>query len=245
MILLAASALLILSYRSMLSANIGFANRDAAWMNLQLRGPGLFGAQAFDPAFRHSFYTQLLDRLRAAPGVTSAAAILLRPLEGPSAGTCRMSLTLKPAAEDNRVSPKRTMRLPTPEYFKTVGTPLLEGRDFNQHDAENDEPVVTVSQSLAQRIRASGRSPLGSRLRLGLAPSGWRKIVGIRANARYQGITQKGSDIFVPYLQAAQPTNYVVIRGTQSAADLAALVRTCWPRWTPLRPSPAWPPSAS
>jgi putative ABC transport system permease protein len=53
----------------------------------------------------------------------------------------------------------------------------------------------------------------------------WTKIIGVCADARYRSITQKGADIFVPYLQAAPPTNYVVIRGTQSASDLASLVR--------------------
>lgn len=49
--------------------------------------------------------------------------------------------------------------------------------------------------------------------------------MGVCSDARYRNITQKGVDIFVPYLQASQPTNYVVIRGTKSAQDLAALVR--------------------
>ena len=52
--LLVLASLLVLSYRSMMSADIGFANRDALSMNLQLRGPGLFAAQAFDAKFRRS-----------------------------------------------------------------------------------------------------------------------------------------------------------------------------------------------
>jgi putative ABC transport system permease protein len=102
---------------------------------------------------------------------------------------------------------------------------LLEGRDFDAHDSEEAEPVVIISRTLAQRIRAAGYSPLGYRLRLGLSGPGWNKIVGVCSDARYRSITQGGADIFVPYLQVSQPTNYVVIRGTESAQDLAALVR--------------------
>jgi len=223
--LLALAALLVLSYRAMMSSDIGFTNRDALTMNLQLRGPGLFGAQAFDPKFRRSFYTQLLDRLRASPRVTSAAAVLLRPLEGTIGWDVSYEFEFEAGGKDHRVLPKTNYEVVTPDYLKTVGTPLLEGRDFDAHDSESGEPVAIISESLAQRIRAAGHAPLGSRLRLGLGGPRWSKVIGICADARYRSITQKGADIFVPYLQASQPTNYVVIRGTQSAGELAALVR--------------------
>lgn len=223
--LLALASLLVLSYRFMLSADVGFANRDAVSMNLQLRGPGLFGAQAFDAKFRRVFYSQLLNRLRVAPGVASAAAVLLRPLEGTIGWDVSYQFEFETGAKDGRVLPKTNYEVVTPEYFKTVGTALLEGRDFTEHDSEDSERVAIISQSLAERIRAAGRAPLGSRIRLGLNGPNWSKVIGICADARYRSITQKGADIFVSYLQAAQPTNYVVIRGTQSPGELAALVR--------------------
>jgi predicted lysophospholipase L1 biosynthesis ABC-type transport system permease subunit len=113
----------------------------------------------------------------------------------------------------------------TPDYFKTVGTALLEGRDFDEHDTRDGEPVVIISQALAQRIRAAGFSPVGYRLHLGLGSRNGNKVVGGAADARYRSITQPGADLYVPYLQAGQPTNYVVLRGTRSAEELAALVR--------------------
>jgi putative ABC transport system permease protein len=222
--LLVLASLLVLSYRSMMSADIGFRNRDTVSMNLQLRGPGMFSAQAFDAKFRRRFYSQLLDRLRETPGVTSAAAVLLRPLEGTIGWDVSYEFEFEARGKDNRVLPKTNYEVVTPDYFKTVGTPLLDGRDFNDHDSEDAEPVAIISQSLADRIRSAGQAPLGHRLRLGLGPSRWSKVIGVVADARYRSITQKGSDIFVSYLQASPPTNYVVIRGTQSSADLAALV---------------------
>jgi putative ABC transport system permease protein len=223
--LLVLASLLVLSYRAMMSADIGFRNRDALSMNLQLHGPGMFSAQAFDPKFRRAFYTQLLDRLREAPGVTSAAAVLLRPLEGTIGWDVSYEFEFESGHQDNRVLPKTNYEVVTPDYFRTVGTPLLEGRDFNAHDSGDGEPVVIISQPLADRIREAGRSPLGSRLRLGFSGSRWSKVIGVSGQARYRSITQKGADIFVPYLQASQPTNYVVIRGTLPAGDLGALVR--------------------
>jgi putative ABC transport system permease protein len=223
--LLAMATLLVLSYRSMMSTATGFANRDALSMNLQLRGPGVLSGQGLDAKSRRTFYTRLLDRLREAPGVTSAAAILLRPLEGTIGWDVPYEFEFETAEKKTQVLPKANYEVVTPDYFKTVGTPLLEGRDFDDRDSDEGEPAVIISQTLAERIRAAGHSPLGYRIRLGLGPPGWSKVVGVCSDARYRSITQRGVDIFVPYLQALQPTNYVVIRGTQRARDLAVLVR--------------------
>ena len=108
--LLVLASLLVLSYRAMMSADTGFANRDALSINLQLRGPGLFGAQGFDAKFRRAFYTQLLGRLRESPGVASAAAVLLRPLEGTIGWMFLMSLSSKPEAGTTACCRRRTMR---------------------------------------------------------------------------------------------------------------------------------------
>ena len=199
----------------MISADIGFGNRDALTMNLQLRGPGLFAAQGFDLKTRRAFYTRLLNKLRSAPGVTSAAAVLLRPLEGTIGWDVTYQFPFEERSQDTRVLPKANFEVVTPGYFATVGTPLLEGRDFNDRDGTDAEPVVIISRTLANRIRRAGYAPIGYRVRLGLGPRRWSKVVGVCADARYRNITQTGSDLFVPYLQASPPTNYVVIRGTR------------------------------
>ena len=102
---------------------------------------------------------------------------------------------------------------------------MLEGRDFDNRDSGKAESVVILSRTLADRIRAAGHSPLGYPVRLGSGSARWSKVVGVCADARYRSVTQTGVDIFVPYLQASPPTNYVVIRGTQSAQNLADMVR--------------------
>jgi hypothetical protein len=91
----------------------------------------------------------------------------------------------------------------TPGYFATVGTEIVEGRDFDDHDTETAEPVAMISRALADRIREAGHAPVGYRMRLGMGAPRWLKIVGVSADARYRGITRKGGDLFVPYLQAA------------------------------------------
>lgn len=222
-VLLAMAALLGTSYYALLTADTGFANRDAVSLNLQMRGPGTLSG--VDPQARKAFYTRLLDRLRAAPGVSSAAAVLLRPLEGNIGWDVSYEFESEAGSRESRVLPKANYEVVTPGYFKTVGTPLLEGRDFTDHDTEETEPVVIISEPLADRIRATGHNPIGHRLRLGIGPARWSTVVGITAPARYRNVTQPGADLFVPCRQAAPPTNYVVIRGSRPVQELVSLVR--------------------
>jgi putative ABC transport system permease protein len=224
--LLVMAGLLVISYRSMMTADTGFANRDAVSMNLTLRGPGLFAAQAYNPKSRRAFYSHLLDNLREAPGVTSAAAVLLRPFEGAIGWDAQYQFEFEANREESRERPQANFEVITPGYFQTVGTPLLEGRDFSNRDDESGESVVIISNSLATRIRKAGRTPIGHRLRIGRGPNGpWMTVIGVCASAHYRSVIQSGDDIFVPYLQSGVPTNYVVIRGSRSADELAALVR--------------------
>jgi hypothetical protein len=157
--------------------------------------------------------------------VTSAAGVLIRPLEGTIGWDVpyQFEFETSQGRSDNRALPKANYEVVTPDYFKTVGTPLLEGRDFDDHDLETGDAVAIIDQTLAARIRAAGHSPLGYRVHLGLGA--WKKVIGVCSDARYRSITARGIDIYVPYLQAAQPTNYLVIRGTLDAGDLTALVR--------------------
>jgi putative ABC transport system permease protein len=224
--LLLMAGLLVMSYHSMMTADTGFANHDAVSMNVALRGPGLFGAQAYDLKARHAFYSRLLDRLREATGVTSAAAVLLRPFEGAIGWDAHYRFEFESNGEGRSEPPQANFEAITPGYFQTVGTPLLEGRDFNEHDGEGIERVAIIGNSLAQRIRDAGQNPIGHRLRLSRGPNGpWMRVIGVCGSARYRSVTQTGDDIFVPYLQSEAPTNYVVIRGSRPAEELAALVR--------------------
>ncbi len=105
--------------------------------------------------------------MREASGVTSAAAVLIRPLEGPIGWDVPYEFEFEAGGKKTRVLPKANYEVITPDYFKTVGSPLIEGRDFDDHDSEEGEPVAIISQTLADRLREAGHSPLGYRVQLG------------------------------------------------------------------------------
>jgi len=224
-ILLAMAGFFVLSYRAMISSGIGFAHRDALSVNLALHGSGLFGTHSVSAADRRLFYATLLQRLRETPGITSAAAVLVRPLEGAIGWERRYEFEFEGGRDKDRELPKANFEAITPDYFRTVGTPLVEGRDFDAHDTEQSAPVAIISENLARAIRASGHAPVGHRLRMSWhSVDDWLTIVGVCGTAHYRSAAEESRDIFVPTLQSVG-TNYLVIRGRQSPSELAAIVR--------------------
>ena len=225
-VLLVTAVLLVLSYRSVAFVETGLANRDALTMDVSLRGPGLFPSQAFDRGTTHAFYSRLLQRLREEPGVTSAGAILLRPLAGPIGWDIPFEFEFEAGSWDGKQRPKANYEVVTADYFETVGSPLLQGRDFDSRDSQEAEPVAIISETLAGQVRSAGHTPLGHRVRLATRWSpGWMRVVGISGDARYRSGTHSGAHIFVPSLQAGQATRHVVIRGPRPRQELSALVQ--------------------
>ena len=225
-VLLATAVLLVLSYRAVALIDTGFANCDALTMDATMRGPGLFPAQGIDSSEKDAFYSRLLSRLREEPGVTSAAAILLRPLAGPIGWDLPYEFEFEAGGRAGMALPKANYEVVTADYFETVGSPLLQGRDFDSRDSDESEPVAIISEMLASHVRSAGHTPLGHRVRLATSWSpGWMRVVGISSDARYRSGTHSGAHIFVPHRQALQATRHVVIRGTRPRQELAALVQ--------------------
>jgi hypothetical protein len=152
-------------------------------------------------------------------------AVLVRPLEG----AIGWDMHYESEFDTSRRSEERSVsnfEVITPGYFHTVGTPLLEGREFSIHDTEETEKAVIISSGLAQRMRRLGHEPVGTRIRFGTHADGpWWKIVGVTGNTRYRGIATRDEDIYVCYLQTGIPVNYLVIRGRATANQLTAIVR--------------------
>lgn len=141
----------------------------------------MYPAQAFDKEVRRAFYKRLLDRLREEPGVTSAAAILLRPQAGPIGWDA--SYEFEAGSSAKKVLPTASYEVVASDYFETLGTPLLEGPDIDSRNLEASEPVVIVSETLARFLRSAGHAPLGHRARFGSKAGRWSRIVGICKDA--------------------------------------------------------------
>jgi putative ABC transport system permease protein len=114
----------------------------------------------------------------------------------------------------------------TPDYFRTVGIPLLAGRVFDARDTAATTPVMIVGESFAKRM-FPGESPIGRRVRSWRDENVYREIVGVVADVKYTGLADRGDSlIYVPHPQDSWGSVLIVARSRQGdPAALAPVLR--------------------
>ncbi len=221
-VLLTATGLLLQSWRNAAEADLGFDPAPVLAVGVTP------GAAGYDEVRRRSFYQALAAELPGLPGVTASAveivpltlssrsALLLRPGEEIPSRSARAARAAR-AARWNRVSPG---------YFRTLGIPLLAGRDFTLADGPGAPAVMVVDQTLADRFWP-GESPLGRRLRLLQPPLPFSEtevtVVGMVANATYARVGEATTPFaYFPLLQSSP--QQVTVLATRGAGDPLALL---------------------
>jgi putative ABC transport system permease protein len=179
--------------------------------------------QAFcsDPARCISFYRELLDRMRAVPGVNSVAVVNTLPLGGRVA---KRSLEI----ENQTVPPGEAMPLfwmdvVTPDYLRVMKIPVIAGRGFDSADDPGNPPVALVTAATARHFW-SGRSPIGSHVRLS-GDKDWRSVVGIVSDVRACDLQKNVPDwisgtIYFPYATNA------TLEGGRVPSDMTLVIQT-------------------
>ena len=154
------------------SADPGFAAKNRIYVT------ALASAPEFTPETGRQFYAQTLDRLRALPGVKSAAIANLLPLT-PVNPDC--------ASETGRDPVPATTSTISPGYLETMRIPLAGGRDFNAADGPDSPPVAIVNQALAKRLWP-GQTAIGKRLLLGCRHPQALEVAGVAGDARVESL---------------------------------------------------------
>jgi putative ABC transport system permease protein len=126
------------------------------------------------------FYEQLLERVRSLPGVKSATAATLLPLGAGQGWGKFLSIEGKAADSMDKV-PLIRFALVSPDYFRTLGIALRQGRPFSTDDKSNSQPVAIINETLARRFFPN-ENPVGKTLWMGppenLIPSELLAVVG-------------------------------------------------------------------
>ncbi|HWS87823.1 MAG TPA: ABC transporter permease [Pyrinomonadaceae bacterium] len=220
LVLVAGATLILRSFLNLSSVPLGFDPRGV--LTTQLR---LTGSRYGKPEARREFFSQLIERLEARPGVVAASGVLTRPLEGVVAWDYKFAAEGQPA-DAARQNPDANFEIVNPHYFRTFAIPLKAGREFDERDRADAEPVVVVSQSLAERYFGSAAGAVGRRLMLdGDEDEPWRTIVGVAGDVRYRELQAARLDIYVPHMQGTAYLNHFAVRSNLSASDALALVR--------------------
>jgi putative ABC transport system permease protein len=182
---------------------------------------GLPRSSYSEPQKMIAFYAQLLDRVRALPGVQSAGAITNLPLSG--GGTdVDFAIEGRPQPEPGK-QPVAWYDSVTPDYFRTMGMRVIKGREITERDNENSPKVVVISETLARRYFPD-EEPVGKRLQFG--ESNFREIVGVMADVKQFGLeTEARPSMWFSALQSPSRSMYVVMRTGGDPLSLASSVR--------------------
>lgn len=193
LLLTAAAGLLISSFHRLLHADNGFNPDHLTTMYFETPD-----TQYKD--IRPQFYRSYFEKVRALPGVQSAAGVMILPMSNDGI-IVSFENPEHPVPEGDQPSAHVTPI--TPGYFSTLQIPLLQGRDFSDRDDINAQRVMIVNQAFAQKF-FPGEQVLGKKLKPGAgdgAPGGppWREIVGVVANMRlYATDREMDPQMFLP-----------------------------------------------
>jgi putative ABC transport system permease protein len=177
---------------------------------------------------RSAFYDQALERVRALPGVQGAGLISFLPLKD-TGMFFSFSIEGRAAASDVDL-PSAAFRVISPEYFGTMGIPLLRGRSFGEQDRKDSPTVTIINRAMAERFWP-GEDPVGMRIKVGPpdAPNPWAVVVGVVGDVRQTMLeSELKPQMYVPYTQdrrAFAAPRDLVVRAAGEPTSLAAAVR--------------------
>jgi putative ABC transport system permease protein len=184
-----------------------------------------------DDAIR--FFERLTGELAGQPGITSAAATSYLPAGGGGFGLGRVFLKEGQPEPPATTDYEANWNVVTPDFFRTLGIPLVRGRAFTDHDTASSPPVIIVNETFARKAFPAGDA-IGHRIRSWRDENLLREIVGVVADVRYYGLsdTDRGL-VYVPHTQNAWGVMVVAARTAGNPADFARTMREAVARIDP------------
>jgi predicted permease len=213
-VLLIGAGLLLRSFLAIVAVDPGFRPEHVTTFDLTLPH------YKYDVMGHRAFSAQLVTRVKAIPGVTSAAIVHNLPISGR-----RM---MGPVQVENRerdpTRPPAHVGFISPGYFQTMGIRLLSGRDFEPRDA--DRGWVAIVNEAFVRAYFPNEDPIGKKARTLFGPPNMKEIVGVVADVRQIGLTQPPEPVFYTYsAQDISSSFTLVVRATIPAQSAMAAVR--------------------
>jgi putative ABC transport system permease protein len=217
--LLAGAGLLIQSFMRLQAVDPGFRTEGVLTIRVALP-PGRYS----QPAQISSFYQSLLERVRNVPGVQSAGATSGLPLSGNGfSGTVAPDSPLVQPGQ----FPEADQRYITPGYFETVGTKLIAGRYFDDHDTATTAPVAIIDETMAKTYWPA-EDPLGKRIKVGgpQSTSPWMTIVGVVRHVRLTSLERPSRvELYVPHAQVSLTAMSLAIKTAGNINSMSTAVQ--------------------
>ena len=221
LVLLIGAGLMIRSFMQLMNVSPGFNPQNVLTMQIFL--PQSKYSRGADQA---AFFKQVINRVEALPGVETVGAITHLPLSGMEESG-NFSIESRPSQSFD-AGTTADMRAISPNYFRSMGIPILRGRDFSETDGEQSVPVAIISESMATRF-FPGEDPLGQRLKRGSSTSDlpWVTIVGIAADVKHSALEkQSRPHLYFSYPQSPFGYMALVVRTSASPESLSVAAQS-------------------
>jgi len=196
LVLLVGAGLFLGTLRNLLSTDLGFSRHNILLVRAAMMQSNVPKAQ------RPRVYREIVERLRAIPGVSSASSSLLTPISGDAWNNVVSPEGYTSKGKDDRLVYFNRV---SPGYFATMRTPLLLGRDFSEHDDAGAPKVMLINESAARRFFGLA-NPIAKTIRAESSPGKQDvyQVIGVVRDAKYEEVNE---DLHLSaYLACAQDT---------------------------------------
>jgi putative ABC transport system permease protein len=225
-VLMVTAGLSLRSFIRLAQVDPGFPSRGLVTAHLSLPAP------QYAEAIRvRAFNSELLERVRAIPGVEDAALSTgLPPMDLENGRPFRVQGRDPAAPSASGVANDQVI---STGYFHTLGLTLQKGRPFTEDDHQGSTPVVIINRRLAEKFFPAG-DPLGKRLLISELVPGRNEptepvaleIVGVVNDLKNSRVYEPSNpEIYIPYLQAPWSSEYLVVRSRSETSSLVTRVR--------------------
>jgi putative ABC transport system permease protein len=214
LVLLVGAGLLIRTLWNLRSVSPGFDPQHVLTMTI-----GVAANDFSNEEQQSAFYSEMVGRVRALPGVQAAGLVDSLPLEGGSVQPIAVAGNTAAMAHQPEVG----VRLVSPGYFSAMQIPILRGRDIADADRASTAGVVVVSEAMAKQFWP-GQDPIGKRLTMTFFPEQVREVIGVVGNIKDNGLDYADpvSTLYWPVAQFYWPKQF----GSFKARPLSLAVRT-------------------
>ncbi|HYP02848.1 MAG TPA: ABC transporter permease [Pyrinomonadaceae bacterium] len=216
LVLLICAGLFMRSLRAASTADPGFNAENVLLTRMEMRG------QKMGKEEGELFYRRVQEQVSALPGVRSAALAYIVPISG---GGMRTNVWIEGYQPKENEDTELNLNIVSPNYFKTIGIPLVQGRDFSTADTSGAPGVVIVNEEFARRY-FGGANPVGKRVRTD-SEGPYLEVVGMAKNAKYRGLREEPLPFFYqPLAQEGMPSVALFVRTDADPLGVLPSVRT-------------------
>jgi putative ABC transport system permease protein len=178
----------------------------------------------------NGFYRRLQSELKTLPGARATAVSTTLPMSGSDIG---VGFTIDGRAVDPALRTSAAFFAISPDYFTTMGIPIVRGRGFTERDDEEAPGVLVLSESMAAKF-FPGEDPIGKRITISYNKTGPREVVGIAGDVKQGSLTEaRAPQMYTPFVQTPWPFLAAVVRTAAAPEATAGALRQALARIDP------------